>query len=325
MPGNFWAGVEPAGADLAAATSVLTGTSSTCESSLGVSAKVPASAGPLGRAAAATHLQDHDHGNEHNHATNGGYGSEYVALTALFGHPAGRGALWRPAGLSGAGRTWLASRPLGHSRGGGCAIRTRRDVAPTGALLSACHLRLSPHEDSRPSTSLTCRGPGRPWPRGKVSQLLARVQRSLRRRDLLARPIFEQGTAMVLAEAERVAGCHFRAAVCRPRRPALAQQRQSRGRLGSQCAWLAKPPPQPPSPGSSSGPAAIWSTTRGLGHGIGRVGSLSSGRLMTRADADADRIDRFDKADGTDRPRSSYLAPVGTAGAIPIVRNFIFL
>lgn len=42
--------------------------------------------------------------------------------------------------------------------------------------------------------------------------------------------------------------------------PLWAQQRHSRGRVGSQWAWLAKPPDQPPGPGSSPGPASIWST-----------------------------------------------------------------
>ncbi len=64
--------------------------------------------------------------------------------------------------------------------------------------------------------------------------------------------------------------------------PLWAQQRQSRARAGSQWAWLAKPPLQPPRPGSSLGPAAIWSTSRK----VRPEASLSRGKRMTRAVVD---------------------------------------
>ncbi len=136
---------------------------------------------------------------------------------------------------------------------------------------------------------------------------------------------------MVLAQAERVAGGHLGAAVRRPRRPALSPATPISGPAGVPVRLV----------GEATTPATKARVVVRAGCDLvnharawarpGRAGSLSSGRLMTRPSlparggADTDRIDRFDKREGTDRPRSSYLAPEGSAGAFPMVRNFILL
>ena len=105
-------------------------------------------------------------------------------------------------------------------------------------------------------------GPGRPRAAGKVSQLSAGVQRRLRRRGTLRSPVVEKGPAMVLAEAERVAGRHLGTAVRRPRRPALGPATPVSGPAGVPVRLVGKTSTPSAQARVFSGPAAIWSTTR---------------------------------------------------------------
>ena len=140
------------GSDFAAAARVLTGTSSTCEIMLGVRAKVPGLADPLLVVLPPLTFNTTTTAMSTTTAPVAAIAIQMLRCRRCSAARARRGALLRAAGPRGARARLFASRPLGYR--GRCATRTRRDVASSGTLLCACHLRLSP-SDGRPPTSLT--------------------------------------------------------------------------------------------------------------------------------------------------------------------------